>query len=210
MTTALDIPVAPAGVSAVFCPKCHRHLSLDEEKNVRDSMGRCCGYGVFESGNLLSEGKLSLQKKSVPFLNEDGVRSARWFHATRRTNWYEGLFTNASPALAHLGDYDTAMERFSIRSKPGEKWRMYVVELLPTVTVSPEISADENVAAPQFARDLPYKQYQGDVTRYINEWESIGSISLLATPDSFRVVNEVELEEKSVWKFLKLLPGHQG
>jgi len=192
--------IAPAGFSGAKCWKCGSFFSLEEMDRYFDKMLHCqwCGneqiYGVAQVG---------IRDDCLKFINPDEVRSATWYHITTRANWDEDILEEDVyiQPFVHLGTLAAARERMKFLVTDLEKsglpiptFYCFEVEIFPDTEISDDLVPDDNEVAPQCAKDLDepfalngYARF--GVTRYVNEYESHGSISLTAHPCAFRVVD---------------------
>ena len=190
-----EYPVAIEGFSAMACPRCETFFSLDTEADAwQDNHNYTC-ENCGET-NFIYDLIFSVREDSVKFLDDPEVTATTWFHTSVHENWYEHIFSGFEgdeiPAV-HLGTEQAALDRvvaleyFNYDSAP---MYLYEVKLKDGVDIAPVLSLDDN-SLPEYVTDLTgYKDYSATgVSRYLNAYESPGSISLLANPECFDVVS---------------------
>lgn len=169
------------------------------------------------SSQSIAHPYLGVAQDSAKFFDPQAVADARWYHVTDRgEEWYNSLHEYAESKaaefgrepegylpLVHLGTHQASMERLSargrhaIRGSREPRWALYEVSLKDVADISPVVTLDDNQYAPQQVGDLWARRStpgvyseQSDyraVTRYVNQFESIGSISLVADPSRFTI-----------------------
>jgi predicted Zn-ribbon and HTH transcriptional regulator len=221
--------IAPEGKSGTFCKECGYHLTEEESSDATLSFNRgnesaCpnCDHRVPTYNGTADSGMagygLSLLPESVKYADENYVRQTKWYHATIRENWHEGVLANEEEKwkvsrirkgqddamLVHLGTLDAAKRRMadineqnSFR-KGKQEWFIHEVTLDADCEVSTTITPDEDSKAPEYAyqcveRNDDVYSAKG-ATRYVNMYENPGSISLLANPKAFKVTKTINVE----------------
>jgi hypothetical protein len=127
-------------------------------------------------------------------VDEEAVREARWYHSTFSADWQ----TEAQEAgvFIHAGTKDAAEERINHISEYDEMQTRYIYEL----RVKPQAKLNE---ANLFdGDDFPKTPSEAagtlmpaeGISRYVNQWEAAGSVSLISTLDNFEVVGKVTLQ----------------
>jgi hypothetical protein len=168
--------------AACACPKCgarvSRWVGWRIEKNDNNTYCCPCGevFGLWGSD-------IWILPSSARFLENKAVIGSRWYHSTYRENWL------AEITDANLSDYGVAPDwvhvgtslSASARGKSGDAVNEYKykhrVVLHKSVRISPLIYIDYSDWWPVEKLNKSY-----DVVRYINRWESVGSISLMVRP----------------------------
>jgi len=189
-----------------YCTECLKFLPRGALSGSRASSVDCphCGEKV----QAVYAG-VGIESNSWKYLYSDNVRKTRWFHTSTYPNWDEAM-ANASEEnapLVHLGTREAAMDRsIDIKEHPygthaanfGEPSYIYEIELDEDVEVSDYLLEDDGYTnAPQTTADAGNEKFNKyspkGVTRYLNYYENPGSISLLANPKRFKVVNKQQL-----------------
>jgi hypothetical protein len=217
-----EYTVAPAGKSGTFCKECGYHLSEEESSDAtlhfnlgQDSPCPNCDNKVPGRAGMEGYG-LSLLPESVKYADDNYTRQTKWYHATKRANWHEGILQNEqdqwslrsmpsydedmdTTALVHLGTLDAAKRRMADLNdknsfkKEKQEWFIHEITLDADCDVSATITPDENYHVPKYAYECEQREddvYSSKgVTRYVNMYENPGSISLLANPKAFKVTN---------------------
>lgn len=177
----------------INCSKCGEPVNpRGAQAMISDNLADCpCGAELdFDIEIKLTEGNPSYR-----FLDKEEVRKATWFHSTNKEDWLEELEdygtihdeeTSVDYFQAHVGTeaaaFDRAITNYAPHSNWGSDFYIYEVALDEQVTIADEIPQDENND-----RALALGS---DVTRYINRWEDMASISLAVRSDKLKVVNK--------------------
>lgn len=192
--------VAPENMSAIFCDNCGTYATLEQNAIFDNgSTDNCRECGAFLSYTISG---LSVRSDNAQFLDAAEVRKATWFHATLRNDWVGDLTqTNAQvhsedstgePSLmVHVGTADAALTRLIDAMKSQNQTEGYVYELRikDSAEIHDLVYDDANETCPEWSYQCGPKGYSTGVTRYVNRYESIGSISLLINSEAFEVVN---------------------
>lgn len=106
--------------------------------------------------------------------------SFRWYHATQVPDWHNTVVM--AGASVHVGEHttsrDIALAAWYHEKEPQPFW-MYEVEIDPEAPVSPRVYRDMN-------DDMIFPP--DAVCRYVNRWESPGSLSLYLPAKFVKVV----------------------
>lgn len=187
--------------SAFVCPICDRAMNDREAQRLRDWMDAPCGGcgHVFDMDNIA----LNVSPLSAPLLDKNEVKQRTWFHATNVQDWLSAV--TEAKAYVHLGSRDSALERESdIYHNQSEEWRkenpttsfLWEITIKPGAVVSDDVMPDENKWFSTVS-DCTTKHLGGDVQRYLNRWESAGSISLLADPSQIESVKVTQIRNSA-------------
>jgi hypothetical protein len=149
---------------------------------------------------------------AAKFLKENTVRQHTWFHATDDSDWYQNISSGGrvdrprhgeGDVMVHLGMEASAYARaqqlyaeFAGYEVLIPEWFLYEVKLVDDAVIFPELQDDED-DFPERSVDTTseYLEWEPNgVTRYLNAYEQPGSISLLANPKSFTVLNRRTLQ----------------
>lgn len=201
-----EFSLAPASKGGSYCTDCFKFLPRGALSGSRADSVDCphCGENV----KAVFAG-VGIESNSWQFLYPEKTRAARWFHTSSYPNWDEALAAapdDATP-LVHLGTRESAMDRkIDIEEHPfgqyaadfGGPVYIYEIELDEDVEIAEDIMQDDGYThAPSStadAGDERFEKYSArGVTRYLNFFEDHGSISLLANPKKFKVVNKQKL-----------------
>lgn len=153
---------------------------------------------------------LRVLNDSAPHMDAQKVREDLWYHTTTTAHWIEQLIEGETAdrdflvrmeqnpdldttVMVHLGTVDAALDRAGHRTA-FETVYMYVVRLKPGVEIAQVVKEDTNDSCPNYAGFCERDGYSTEVTRYVNMYESPGSISLLANRKSFEVVDRIRLQ----------------
>lgn len=184
--------IAPAEAeSSLRCSSCGRYLSNEEldQYILQTILPRCCA-------KMCAEPIFYMCADAEKFMDPMTVRTAEWFHATDRVNWMDDLMDNPidEVPLVHIGTRETAvtlmMDKYKGATAPTY---LYKVTMADDTALHSEIFSDEN-EWPEVVSDV---RPEGNAYRYVNVWESTGSVSLLADPRILKVESvEVITPEK--------------
>lgn len=175
--------------STIYCTSCSTILSKDSEyfKNSKTATCEKCGHslrGPFNTGAALA-------RDSLKYFDNETLRSTTWFHSTQNPDWEKSL-ENEDRDFIHLGTAKSAEDRCKTLHNYADR---------PTYVYELEISRDAPVHNKTHYED-PYQDdkvsLKGDsqeyskidfngVTRYVNEMEDPGSISLLVNPKVIKI-----------------------
>lgn len=159
------------------CPECGRAASRTEHANLLIS-----GYAVECTCGFIYDNEIAevvLRQGSLKYLNTVEVFNNYWWHTTYLTNWFKDIRnyhgdTKVYLPMVHLGTFNAACDR--------GRWEGYTnlfrVRLKNSAKIMPEVQDDKTIW-PSLAEDYEY-----DIIRYVNRWESAGSISLLVNPNA--------------------------
>lgn len=178
--------VAPPNKAALQCIDCHQWMDLNH--SALDSCAYC--EHISYQQNSTFGYQIALLYAEQEKLDIQNALSTVWFHATERNNWQS--YVQSNETLVHLGSEMAALDRMSdLRSwsYDPQQITLFSVRLRPSATIDPQIYLDED--ANELTQDMAY-----DVVRYVNAWESIGSVSLVAKSSCFEIV-ESELIQVS-------------
>lgn len=175
------------------CPKCSKTLSREEGKRLDDwdSFPCQCGYTL----NLFdTEIEVLVQPKDASLLDKSEVRQRTWFHSTSSPDWLEQV--TAAGKYAHVGSLEAATDRATVKSqnKDANEQKTYLWELRvkPEAVIAGDLMRDDSDWL-ETVSPCSKDHLGGDVQRYINKFESAGSISLLIDPRQMEAVRVTEL-----------------
>lgn len=177
--------------SQYYCLECNTRLPKSDEYTKVQWSVNCPNCGRECIDNLVGT---TLLESSEKFFHKEAVREAVWYHYTENEEWESYLEAdNAEARLMHFGTHQAAMDRKLATGNGGG--RLYEIRLKPTAEIADEVLEDDpfnddDVAplattAAEESRGL----LVNGVTRYVNYYEDPGSVSLIAHPGSFEIVN---------------------
>jgi hypothetical protein len=190
--------VAPIDTSPYSCKTCGTYASKAQEaalgKDMHESF-TCLGCG---RELWLAAMALDLRGSEAKLLSEVAVRNARWYHISPREDWDEG--TKVQQVMTHLGSKEAALDRLrQVMRAPiaPATYYLYEVALKLEAPVLPELVVDQLGSWPEQSNETGHGKHwylqAGGVSRYMNQYEEPGTISLLADPESYEVVNRLEI-----------------
>lgn len=183
-----------AGYSKHVCRACNKHIHQDEF----DAFHGCDSYHL--------KTDLLVVPSSHHLLDLDTAQNAVWFHSTNVKNWLERVqsgeaneyfgMEDGEVPYVHVGTVEAAWHRANelYSGNCGEDTAevssnafMYQVRLKENAVVSRHISEDTNDWF-FLVEDKHRTKMDGDALRYVNRWESEGSISMLVDPCALELV----------------------
>lgn len=202
-------PMRVGAASAFMCLGCDKYLSHTAERMLLS--GFSTYFCECEEESEVNELDVHVIPSSVQFLDSDVTRETVWFHSTAVENWDVEVSTvrptfvcgsneMLSVPYVHVGTLDAAMERFN-DSTNGSGW-LYEIRIKDEAVLAGEVYEDQNdweawVRTGFFEGVLEDKK-RCDVIRYVNRWESVGSISLITDPRFIEVVKVSPLKKDHV------------
>lgn len=173
--------------SAFACPYCDNRLTFEEERII------CCWDAVTCTVCRDDDNRLTIENLKVYVLwdsrqvakNADLVFKAEWYHSTNKANWIDDVLNNpygmygattTNPPVIHVGSLEAAQDRAA-----HEDYKyMYKVTFVQGTSVDSRLGEDIT-SFPQTMKELRHST-DSDILRYVNRWESPGSVSLLVDP----------------------------
>ena len=188
-----DLKVASPENTGLVCCYCDLPISRDGWAKTLTEAPTCdkCQRLIDPS-----DCEVEVESGSAAFLDKEAVQKVTWFHGTTLQEWDQKILAahdaKKEVLLVHIGTRDAAEERIvteKVNSCEPQDYYLYELKLKPEFTVSDCIIADRN-NWPTTTAFKGQEDFEGDlVTRYLNCWESPGSISLLIAADAFEVVS---------------------
>lgn len=181
-------PDAP-DASTLYCTHCSKIISKNNPHFADKKTGTCdsCGHflgGMFSTGAVLS-------RDSLKYFDDDTVRSTTWFHTTQNPDW-EASLSKADRSFIHLGTEKAAEDRCeTLYRDPDSPTYIYELEIDETTPIHSHVCYEDPYQDDTPSLESNPASYTkidfGGVTRYVNEMEDTGSISLLANPQVLKV-----------------------
>lgn len=126
---------------------------------------------------------------------------AEWYHVSWSANWHNSILQEEDIPYVHAGNRQSAVERYEGLYK-GCKAYLYKFKIAPSANLTPTVFDDLNDWPQTVSYPMGMPSQQGrtvDGFRYINRWESPGSVSLMIDPQHIIDVScEVILIEKEL------------
>lgn len=184
-----ELSVAPYGGSGIRCKECDQYLTMHDAYLVEicdePVIELECGHAI-ETENAAWVDNVSVQKHSAVFADKEVVKNSYWYHATNVTEWHDKILHDN--IMAHVGSEDAALSRaYYIASLSDADLLMYKLKLKESSKIEPDIILDED----DWSNNSLVNRHR--VNRYVNMFESIGSISLLLHPSLFEIVSVTEI-----------------
>lgn len=203
-------------LSPFACAHCGVHTSKATETQMRFAHnGRyrsepflcSCGKEISVEGSTLT-----IIPSSAPLLDEETVKSVTWYHATNIYNWLQEVNAedeeeDVQRPYVHLGSKEAALElaKWKYLEDPHDDHEfiyLWQVTLNVEAILSDAILEDNNDWFYEVT-DSARKTLGGDAVRYLNKWESAGSISLLADPRYLTAVRVDDVDIDNYFEFLE-------
>lgn len=199
-----------AGLSPFRCDNCTSHISKRNELNsplwhenieVECSL---CGH--------VNKGSQTVIPTSAPLLKTAVAQDMVWFHATYVDDWFEKISNGRDMEeedgyflYIHVGSEDAAREIANHKyfdgypSRDELKIMLYQVRLKAGAALSSRI-VNDNETWRDFGSvtDGSKSAIGGDAVRYLNRWESPGSISLLVDASKLELVSVKQIHNPHV------------
>lgn len=198
--------VAEPGTTGLRCRSCNNYLSKKvvdsiEEQNSKIITCNSCHTSFSWNTNADYRGvylppyKVDLKPNEAHLLvRTEDVYSQTWYHSTQTTNWVSEI--KEAETFVHFGTKEAALERLQLNnnwSKDNLEGEIYELRLKRSAVISPTIHDDDN----RFPEMLEQGK-EGDnqisrnkISRYVNQWESPGSVSIIGDIKYFEVVRVI-------------------
>ena len=191
---AFEWEVAPEGVSGLVCACSHAPTLQFTRKHASEKQILCekCDEPI-NNGELVRV----IHADSTLLTDPTEVTSRTWYHATHRKNWFKDILS-AAPTRAydsgnlmiHMGNKDASLDR--IFAKSSDEWYLFEITLKPGTPVDVTVHDDNFCDALDWTGSTRY--LADGVTRYVNAYEGIGSISLLVNPSYIESVTSRKID----------------
>lgn len=192
--------VMPEGAASAFtCLNCNASLPKDAERRLCESFAESylCACGEVSG---VEEVDVWVLPSSESMLEKANAHKTVWFHSTNVEYWDEKIVGPAAVSSVvpyiHVGTVEAAMERF--RDKGSRYGWLYEIELTDDCVLADEVYEDRDDWVTSAERGF-YEENEDDdedlrhALRYVNRWESPGSISLLLDPRKMKIVGKTKI-----------------
>lgn len=173
--------------SSLKCSNCNTPIGPRRTKSLLT-------HHVTECGNCKEKidhhiVKVETLPSAKKFEDSDYAKKASWWHGTMKERWGKWIRSAPTSSNVHVGTYNAALARRAsfIDARP---WHVFKVRLREGVEVSDTIHPDSYVNS--------VEAYPGVAQRYLNIWESPGSISMAVCKSDIEVV-EHRLLQPGKW-----------
>lgn len=209
--TVMNQTAADANLSPFACSHCGEHQTKSTEIHMRYSHNArvqgapfscSCGKGV-----SIEASTLTVIPSSAPLLDDVTVKTITWFHATNIYNWLEEVSFDYGEddddmlrPYVHLGSKEAALELGKwkyLEDNDDDMFYLWQVTLNVEAVLSDAIVDDKNDWFYEVTASAR-KALGADAVRYLNKWESAGSISLLVDP---RYITAVRVDDVNIDNF---------
>lgn len=197
------------GDSAFMCVVCGSRFKRTQEESILMQENGCLrGEELLcecDTKPMLKMLDVSVQHDSIPLLDKTVAKTASWFHATIVDDWHEKVSTgfemyDGEIPYVHVGNLSAAMDMANHRYFEQEKFAtvdLYEITLMEDAVLSDTVCDDGNFWYNHIT-ERTREDLGGDAIRYVNKWESIGSISLLVDPRKIKVTKVTELVDPAL------------
>ena len=174
----------PGERGGIRCPHCKKRVSKDTRDILNMMIPVRCSCGDRFS---IYEADIPVLRRCTDLLTDTSkIFTRRWYHGTSLDDWHNGVLLARRVPLVHIGTRYAALER----GKSLSRLFLYTIKVDAGATVHPKIFPDYN----DLDGAVDAHWYDGyDAIRYINRWESPGSISLLINPNLITVLDKTAL-----------------
>jgi hypothetical protein len=180
--------LAPMGdaPSAFACLMCFEPLSKEDQVTLCDGEADdplnevdCPSCGdIFDITGV----EVRIHPDATPLLSLDAVMETEWFHVSWSSDWHNSLMKEEDIPFIHAGNKQSALDRYDGLYK-GCIAYLYKFSIDPNVKLSGTVYDDLNEWPPLVSDASYFRGFENvDGIRYVNRWESPGSISLLVNP----------------------------
>lgn len=174
--------------STTYCVTCNTVLDKDHAYFEDSKYSTCdsCGHslgGVFNTG-------VTLSRNSLKYFDDNSLKSDSWYHTTQNPDWANSL--NSDRSFIHLGTEKASQDRCkTLLNDPDAPTFLYEIEIVEDATIHDKAYYEDPYQSntphtSSLPEDFPKIDFNG-VTRYVNEMEDPGSISLIANPKTVQV-----------------------
>lgn len=178
----------PGDETAVFCRKCKRFLTKEAEKSLRKIDGisyyTCDRHEGREFDNV---GDYYMHHESLKYLDERVVREETWYHVSVKSDLDE---TNCEFKF-YVGTKQAAIERILELDVDPNDVTFYEAKLKPASKINNNIVDDDGIFDGMEPQELVQQHDEllktGEVYRYVNMFESPGSMSLVGKRKDFEL-----------------------
>ena len=187
--------------SPVRCMECDSYITSEQEdyifrsRFIEDDACHMCGMDLFEESVVTD-----IHPDSEYLLDIQNAKDEVWYHATDREDWMGDLLEDKNPEddsvpLVHIGTLAAASyimaQKYACFT---ETIYLYRVRLSPDAVIDVDLYEDENLW-PERTNDIGCF---ADAFRYVNRWESTGSISMLVDPEHLIVEKVTALSQEEM------------
>lgn len=172
--------------SVYACGECGTVLNKTDahELELWETIECSCG-ATFALNKDEADLTLMAQPASEKLIDTDYAKRASWFHATDVPNWQEAV--SSAQIFVHVGTYEAAMERAAVSYSNSGECYLWEVTLKPEAVLTDDVVEDNNIW-PTNVNECIKDHFGGDAQRYLNKYESPGSVSMLLDPSLLNVV----------------------
>lgn len=201
-----------ADLSPFACAHCGKHSTKSIETHMRYAHNALYGHRhepfICACGMNISiaDNTLTIIPSSATLLNDETAKSITWFHATNIYNWLEEINfqddEDTQRPYVHLGSKEAALELAKWKylednDDDDDTFYLWQVTLNVEAVLAGSVLEDNNDWFYE-VNDATRKALGADAVRYLNKWESAGSISLLADP---RYLTAVRVDDVTIDNF---------
>lgn len=197
-----------AGLSPFCCGNCGNHIEKSAERfssywqEVPVLACKTCGDA--------QAGSITVAPSSAHLLQPTAVKESIWYHATYVEDWFNKVSTGHGMKretgdflYIHVGNEnasrDLADSKYFTHPEDGEKIVLYQLKVKADAVLAPSIFNDIETWWDYSSVTAETRTaIGGDAARYLNRWESPGSISLLVDARMLEMVGVEELCDPKV------------
>jgi hypothetical protein len=189
--------------SVYYCLDCNTQFPKSDEYTTPGWKKRCEGCRELSEDGIVGH---TLKPGEERFFEKEAVLESEWYHYTAQGDHWESFLAPGNPKakMIHLGSEDAALHRRSSTRgaiRGTEALRVYKVRLKQDAVVADNILQDDpfnDRTAPLVADGGIQKGIlMSGVTRYVNDYEDPGSMSLMVNPELIEIVDLTELAHEN-------------
>lgn len=204
-----------AGLSPFRCDNCSTHITKQNESD--SPLWHEVPLVECELCEDLNEGSITVIPESSSLLQAEVARDTIWFHTTYVENWFEKVSTgqvmeeqreDGDFLYVHVGSENAALDNAHYKYFDGYSHSdeptvmLYQVKLKADAVLSPRVvNDDETWRDFDSVVEGSKEAIGGDAVRYLNRWESPGSISLLVDARQLELVSVQQIHNSLSSKF---------
>jgi hypothetical protein len=193
------------------CPRCETPVSLKKWTRVGPQAASngircylCKGNeklrDSYDSYFAPDTAKMGVTADSAPLLDDTEAHAAVWFHATHKRNWFDEIQTigdaQKGNLLVHVGMKATALARikdalWDKRLHGPQTYYLHEIRLKPEAVLHHSVLNDDN-RWPPFSASFERTHGTVNAARYVNRWETPGSISMLVDATMIELTKTIE------------------
>jgi hypothetical protein len=172
----------------IECPDCSQQLSSFQASYILDISH---AVDCFSCGKAIDLYNVNLtvppSKSTYAAYEKENVYKMTWYHSTTSDDWTDYLEKDGG-FYAHLGGLQASFDRQL--AEGSDSFWVYEVKVEEEATIYDEVAEDENENYSTAYSPGGNNPLSHDVVRYVNKWEDMASISLVANSNKVRILSK--------------------